>query len=129
MVVREGFARDLTIRPYITRALRNTHLRQCITVSSILKWLSGCSRCRPRVTQRPIHYNVFRDVRTLATEHNSVGLRWPRFQKTGFRTEDIVLIILLLTSTRRLPLSLSFYFHFSLYPSQPLESASCRPQS
>ncbi len=40
--------------------------------------------------------------------------------------------MLLLTSTRstrRLPLSLSFYFHFSLYPSQPLESASCRPQS
>ena len=50
-------------------------------------------------------------------------------KKTGFRTENIVLIILLSTSTRRLPLSLSFYFHFSLYPSQPLESESCRPQS
>ncbi len=71
----------------------------------------GCSRCRPRVTQRPIHYNVFRDVRTLAIDHNSVGLRWPRFQKTGFRTENIVLIILLLTSTCRLPLSLSLYVH------------------
>ena len=34
-----------------------------------------------------------------------------------------------MTSTRRLPLSSSFYFHFCLYPSQPLESASCRPQS
>ncbi len=22
--------------------------------------------------------------------HNSIGLRWPRFQKTGFRTENIV---------------------------------------
>ena len=33
------------------------------------------------------------------------------FKKTGFRTENIVLIILLLTSTRPLPLSLSFYVH------------------
>ena len=32
-------------------------------------------------------------------------------KKTGFRTENIVLIILLLTYTRRLPLSLSFYVH------------------
>ena len=32
----------------------------------------GGSRCRPRVTQRPIHYNVFRDVNTLAIEHNTV---------------------------------------------------------
>ena len=37
--------------------------------------------------------------------------RMPRLKKTGFRTESIVLIILLLTSTRRLPLSLSFYVH------------------
>ena len=61
---------------------------------------------------------------------NSIGLHVSK--KTGFRTENIVLIMLLLTSTRstrRLPLSLSFYFHFSLYPSQPLESASCRPKS
>ena len=32
-------------------------------------------------------------------------------KKKGFRTENIVLIILLLTYTRRLPLSLSFYVH------------------
>ena len=42
---------------------------------------------------------------------NSVGICWPRFKKTGFRTENIVLIILLFTYTRRLPLSLSFYVH------------------
>ena len=38
-------------------------------------------------------------------------------------------MVLILTSTRHLPLSPSFYFQFSLYPSQPLKSASCRPQS
>ena len=37
--------------------------------------------------------------------------RMPTLKKTGFRTENIVQIILLLTSTRRLPLPLSFYVH------------------
>ena len=45
---------------------------------------------------------------------NSVGLRWPRFQKTGLRKYRSNI----LTSTRRLPLSPSFYVHFSLYPSR-----------
>ena len=47
----------------------------------------GCtgSCCIPRKTQRPSHYNVFRHVRTLAITQNGVGLRWPRFQKSGFR--------------------------------------------
>ena len=60
------------------------------------------------------------------THNSGVGLRWPRFQKPGFRKHRSNLI---LTSMHRLPLSPSFYFHFSLYPSQPLESASCPPQS
>ena len=81
MVVREG------LDYYITCALRNTriHMRQCITTaSSTLKWLPGCtgSRYRPREKQRPIHYNIFRHVRTLADlTQNSV--RWQRFQKPG----------------------------------------------
>ena len=62
-------------------------------------------------------------------QHRPTLAAFPENSLAGFRTENIVLIILLLTSTRRLLLSLSFYFHFSLYPSQPLESASCRPQS
>ena len=74
-----------------------------------------------RVTQRPIHYNVFRHVRTLAVlTRNNVGLLWRVSKK-----QDSENIVLILTSTGRLPLSPSFHFH----PSHPVESASFRPQS
>ena len=48
------------------------------------------------------------------------------FQKKKQDSENIVLI---LTSTHHMPLAPSFYFQLILYPSQPLESTSCRPQS
>ena len=55
-------------------------------VHTELHGFRGVARCRPRVTQPPIHYNIFRVVRTLAIEHNCVGLRWPRFQKTDIHS-------------------------------------------
>ena len=49
------------------------------------------------------------------------------------KKQDSENIVQILTYTRRLSLSPSFYFQFILYPSQPLESnnkvTSCRPQS
>ena len=74
----------------------------------------GCtgSRCIPRKTQRPSHYYVSRHIRT----QNGVG----RVSKN----QDSENIVQILTSTRHLPLSPSFYFQFILYPSQPIDARS-----
>ena len=114
MVVRER------LDYYITCALRNTriHIQQCITVSFTRKMAFDVYRwslqTAGNATTNPLQC-------IQARPHSS-----PFYTEQHIKLPAFPKIMIQKTSTHRLPLSPSFYFHFSLYPLRPLESASCR---